>query len=114
MLRGTTMQSEDRSFIYGTPRMALNPQNARVPFTRFNIRWNKHPPYAAYGYASLFDQTAAMSRRFADESLARLMEESAARTHAGQSSAGLIASGLSASALRVPEIRTGSLVAVSL
>jgi hypothetical protein len=108
------MQSEDRSFIYGTPRMSLNPRNARVPFTRFNIKWNRHPPYAAYGYDSLFDKTAAMSRRLADESLARIMAESASRTHAGQSSAGLIAAGLSSSALRVPEIRTGSLVAVSL
>jgi hypothetical protein len=108
------MQSEDRSFIYGTPRMPLLPQTSGVPYTRFNVKWNRHPPYAAYGYDSMFDKVAAMSRRLADESLERIMAEAPARTHAGQSSAGLIAAGLSSSALRVPEIRTGSLVAISL
>lgn len=106
--------SEDRTPIYGTPHMALSPENVRIPFTRFNIKWNRQAPYAAYGYTSMFDNAAATTRQLADNTLSSIMAESASRSHAGQSSAGLIASGLSASTLRVPEIRTGSLVAVSL
>ncbi|MDR2825418.1 MAG: hypothetical protein LBV76_01320 [Deltaproteobacteria bacterium] len=94
--------------------MAFSIQYTQVPFTRVNIEWNRQPPYATEAYHTMFDNVAAVTKHFADETLSNIMAESAARTHAGQSSAGLIASGLSASMLRVPEIRTGSLVAVSL
>ncbi|MDR2892882.1 MAG: hypothetical protein LBV80_07355 [Deltaproteobacteria bacterium] len=101
-------------FVYGLPRMSRIVDNARVPFTRYMVDLDTHPPYGVHRYKSMFELTAETSKGMADRALEDMVSGGAARTHHGQTMAGLISSGLSASALRVPETRTGAFVSVSL
>ena len=108
------MPQNTDSFVYGVPKMSRIVDNARIPFTRFTVDLNFHPPHAMPRYKSMFELTAESCKAMADRALEDLVSGGAARAHKGQTTAGLIASGLSASTLRVPEVRTGALVAASI
>lgn len=94
-------------------RMSLT-GSPSIPFTEFSVDWNFHPPYAGKPYDSLLDTAVRQGRDMARDALEVLMEGGATRIRLGQNPQAKLVSGLSASGIRVPEIRTGSLVAVSL
>ena len=96
----------------GSPVDSLRGES--VPFTRFRMDWYRANPASPPPYKSLFDKMSEMTKDMGDQALEALMRSSSVRMHAGQTSAARLASGLSGSALRVPETRTGSLVAVSI
>jgi len=96
----------------GSPLDSLRGES--VPFTRFRADWYRASLASLPPFKSLFDKTAELTQDMADRALEAFMHSSSVRMHAGQTSAARLASGLSGSALRVPEIRTGSFVAVSI
>jgi hypothetical protein len=96
----------------GSPLDTL--KNESVPFTRFLADWYMSGPASPQPFKSLFDKTVDMSNDMTDRAVDALMRSGPSRMHAGQTSAARLASGLSGSALRVPETRTGSLLAVSI
>ena len=96
----------------GTPLDSLRGES--VPFTRFQADWFRANIASLPPFKSLFDKTAELTKDVADQAFEACMHSSPVRMHTGHTSASRLASGLSGSALRVPEIRTGSLVAVSI
>ena len=96
----------------GSPLDTLRGES--VPFTRFQADWFRATPASPPPYKSLFDKSIELTKDMVDQALAAMLDSSSTRMHAGQSSAARLASGLSGSALRVPEVRTGSLVALSI
>lgn len=101
-------------YVHGVPKMSRVLKDLRIPFTRRHVDpWN-NPPYRTPRYKSMFEISAETAKQTSDKALDELMSSAPARMHSGQTVSGIIASGLSASTLRVPEVQTGSLVAVSL
>jgi hypothetical protein len=96
----------------GSPLDSLRDES--VPFTRFQADWHRANPASPPPYKSMFDKTIGMTKDMADRALDSIMQSGPAHLRVGQTSAARLASGLSGSALRVPEIRTGALVAVSI
>lgn len=108
------MYEDEMQLLYGVPKMSRVPEKVQIPFTRRHVNPWRHMPFQGPRYKSMFELTAESGKMMADKATDELLSSGAARTHSGQTVSGIIASGLSASALRVPEIQTGSLVAVSL